>query len=153
MALRWNYTLGTGEFLISKSWRLDGAQIAIVFAITVISDDRFDIKKSELATLIIKNVSAMEDSTIQCAVQTSEGNWKYNIRLEITGERWITLIVFDRICEAYFKMRVEGGANLSTFLKLTRNYLKKKNKTKQTRFLSQTLQIHYRIIKVKTPKS
>ena len=151
MALRWNYTLGTGEFLASKSWQLDGAQIAIVAAITVISDDRFDIKKSEVATLIIKNVSAMEDSTFQCAVQTSEGSWKYNIRLEITGERWITLIVFDRICVAYFKMRVGGGANLFTFLKLNRNYLK--NKTKQTTFLSQTLQIHYRIIKVKTPNS
>ena len=141
VALRWNYTLRTGEFLALKSWQLDGAQIAIVAPITIISDDRFDIKKSEVATLIIKNVSAMEDSTFQCAVQTSEGSWKYNIRLEITGERWITLIVFDRICVAYFKMRVGGGANLFTFLKLNRNYLK--NKTNEVSITNSSNSLSY----------
>ena len=66
---------------------MDGTQIAIVFALTHINDDRFDVNKSEVATLIIKNVSDLEDATIQCVVQTSRGNWKYTIRLEITGER------------------------------------------------------------------
>ena len=141
MALRWNYTLGTGEFLALKSWQLDGTQIAIAAPITIISDDRFDIKKSEVATLIIKNVSAMKDSTFQCAIQTSEGSWKYNIRLEITGERWITLIVFDRICVAYFKMRVGGGANLFTFLKLNRNYLK--NKTNEVSITNSSNSLSY----------
>ena len=87
VALRWNYTLRTGELVLSTAWQLDGTQIAAVAAITIISDNRFDLNKKEVATLIIKNVSELEDATIQCVVQTSVGNWKYNIRLEITGER------------------------------------------------------------------
>ena len=89
MALKWNYTLGTGDLVISTAWQLDGTQIAAITAITIVGDDRFDVKKSEVATLIIKNVSELEDATIQCVVQTSVGNWRYNIRLEITGERRI----------------------------------------------------------------
>ena len=87
VALKWNYTLGTGELVISKSWLLDNVQIAVVAAITIINDDRFDLNKKEVATLIIKNASELEDATIQCVVQTSVGNWRYNIRLEITGEK------------------------------------------------------------------
>ena len=87
MALRWNYTLGTGELVASKSWLLDGTQIALIGAITIISDDRFDVNKNEVATLIIKNVSELEDATFRCAVQTSVGFWKYDIRLEIRGEK------------------------------------------------------------------
>ena len=87
MALRWNYTLGTGELVASKSWQMDGTQIALVGAITLLSDDRFDVNKNEVATLIIKNVSELEDATFQCAVQTSVNFWKYAIRLEIRGEK------------------------------------------------------------------
>ena len=89
-ALAWNYTLGTGEFLSSTAWQLDGTQIIFVSVtgITRIKDDRFDVNKSEVATLIIKNVSELEDATIQCLVQTDLSSWKYDIRLEITGEKF-----------------------------------------------------------------
>ena len=85
--MRWNYTLGTGEILSSTAWKLDGTQIVFVAAVTKIKDDRFDVNKNEVATLIIKNVSELEDADIQCAVQTDVDNWKYTIRLEITGEK------------------------------------------------------------------
>ena len=90
VALRWNYTLGTGEFLSSTAWQLDGTQIIFVSVtgITIIKDDRFDVNKSGVATLIIKNVSELEDATIQCLVQTDLSSWKYDIRLEITGEKF-----------------------------------------------------------------
>ena len=88
MALRWNYTLGADEFLSSTTWELDGVQIVFVAAITKIKDNRFDVNKSEVATLIIKNVSELEDANIQCMVQTDVGSWKYNIRLEITGDKF-----------------------------------------------------------------
>ena len=89
VALRWNYTLGTGELMSSTAWELDGTQIVFVFVtgVTRIKDDRFDVNKSELATLIIKNVSELEDATFQCMVQTDLGLWRYRIRLEITGEK------------------------------------------------------------------
>ena len=87
VALKWNYTLGIGELVLLTAWQLDGTQIVAVSAITIINDDRFDLNKKEVATLIIKNVSELEDATIQCVVQTSVGNWRYNIQLEITGEK------------------------------------------------------------------
>ena len=111
VALRWNYTLGTGELVLSTAWQLDGSQIAVVAAITAIIDNRFEVNKSEVATLIIKNVSELKDATIQCVVQTNLGNWKYNKRLEITGERQIKLVLFDRVCIACLKMRVGGGGD------------------------------------------
>ena len=90
VALRWNYTLGTGELVSSTSWELDGTQIIFVFVtgFKKIKDDRFDFNKSEVATLIVKNVSELEDANIQCMVQTDVGSWKYNIRLEITGDKF-----------------------------------------------------------------
>ena len=66
---------------------MDGTQIALVSGITILKDDRFVLNKNEVATLIIKNVSELEDATFRCAVQTSEGLWNYAIRLEITGEK------------------------------------------------------------------
>lgn len=90
MALRWNYTLGTGEILSSTAWQLDGTQIVFVSVtgVTRMKDDRFVVNKNEVATLIIKNVSELEDATIQCSVQTDLSNWEYDIRLEITGEKF-----------------------------------------------------------------
>ena len=89
MALRWNYTLGTGELMSSTAWELDGTQIVFVFVtgVTRIKDDRFDVNKSEVATLIIKNVSELKDATIKCRVQTDVDFWQYDIRLEITGKK------------------------------------------------------------------
>ena len=109
VALRWNYTLGINELLFTTIWKLDGTRIAAIAAVTVIDDNRFDLHKSEVATLIIKDVSEMEDVTIQCEVQTSLGSWKYNIRLEIIGERQINLILFDRVCIACFQLWVGRG--------------------------------------------
>ena len=78
--------MGTGEVAVLNTWSLDGTQIVVSGGITTINDDRFDVKKGEVATLMIKNVSELGDATIQCAVQTNLGFWKYSIRLEITGE-------------------------------------------------------------------
>ena len=94
--------MGTNEVLFSTVWALDGKQIAAVVPVSVIKDDRFDLNKGEVATLIIKNVSELEDVTIQCQVQTIEGIWKYNIRLEIKGETPMKLILFDKVCIACF---------------------------------------------------
>ena len=64
---------------------MDGVQIALVGLVTTIHDDRFAVE--EVATLIIKNVSEIEDATIQYTVLTTINTWKYRIRLEITGEK------------------------------------------------------------------
>ena len=87
VALRWNYTLGTGESVASKSWNMDGVQIAVIGLITTINDDRFAVDSEEVATLIIKNVSEIEDTTFQHTIQTTVNTWKYRIRVEITGEK------------------------------------------------------------------
>ena len=87
VALRWNYSLGTGELVASKSWTMDGVQIALVGLVTRINDDRFAVDSEEVATLIIKDVSEIEDATIQLIVQTTINIWKHKIRVEVTGEK------------------------------------------------------------------
>lgn len=87
MALRWNYSLGTGELVASKSWTMDGVHIALVGLVTRINDDRFAVDSEEVATLITKDVSEIEDATIQLIVQTTINIWEYKIRVEITGEK------------------------------------------------------------------
>ena len=96
VALRWNYTLGNGEVLFATAWTVDGKQTASLSAASLltINDDRFAVDKSEVATLIIKNVSDIEDITIQCKAHTNEEIWAYNIQLEITGERQLSLLLF-----------------------------------------------------------
>ena len=66
---------------------MDGVQIALVGLVTSINDDRFAVDSEEVATLIIKNVSEIEDATIQFTVLTTINARKYRIRLEITGEK------------------------------------------------------------------
>ena len=89
MALRWNFVLGGSEILLLTSWTIGGNQIAVLTTTpaVIITDDRFAVNKSEVATLIFKNVSDIKDVTVQCSVLTSEDTWKYKIRVEITGER------------------------------------------------------------------
>ena len=87
VAMRWNYSLGTGELVASKIWTMDGVQIALVGLVTRINDDRFAVDSEEVATLIIKDVSEIEDATIQLIVQTTINIWKYKIRVEVTGEK------------------------------------------------------------------
>ena len=87
MALRWNYRLGIGELVASKSWTMDGVQIALVGLVTTINDDRFAVDGEEVATLIIKNVSEIEDASFRFTLQTTTNLWRYNIRVEITGEK------------------------------------------------------------------
>ena len=87
VALKWNYTLGTGELVASKSWQMDEIQIALVGLVTTINDDRFAVDSEEVATLIIKNVSEIEDATFQHTVQTTINIWRYKIRVETTGKK------------------------------------------------------------------
>ena len=66
---------------------MDGVQIALVGLVTTINDDRFAVDGEEVATLIIKNVSEIEDASFRFTLQTTTNLWRYNIRVEITGEK------------------------------------------------------------------
>lgn len=89
MALRWNYTLGSGETVIITQWKIDEGDIAILTSVPTVYDNRFIISTSEVATVIFKNVADINDATFECSVQTSVDAWKYKISVEITGERRI----------------------------------------------------------------
>ena len=89
MALRWNYTLGSGEVLALTQWKIDEASIGFLTTVPTVYDNRFIISTSEVATVIIKNVADISDATFECQVTTSKGVWRYKIRVEITGERRI----------------------------------------------------------------
>ena len=96
VALRWNYTLGSGETLALTSWRtLPSSDIGFLTTVSsaTLYDHRFIISTSEAATLIIKNVSDIGDATVECKVQTSVDAWKYRIQVEITGERCYAVVL------------------------------------------------------------
>lgn len=106
MALRWNYTLGSSETLKLTQWKIDGIGIGLLTTApsSVVYDKRFIISTSEVATVIIKNVSDIKDATFECMVHTSVGLWKYKIRVGITGERHI-LNLHHRVVFFFFCFR------------------------------------------------
>lgn len=89
VSLRWNYTLGSGETVLLTSWKIDETDIGFLTTVptATVYDNRFIINTSEVATVIIKNVSEINDATFECKVTTSVAPWKCKISVEITGER------------------------------------------------------------------
>ena len=48
---------------------------------------RFNISRSEMATLIINKVTETDEAVYQCQIKTKAADtWKYNIRVTVTGE-------------------------------------------------------------------
>ena len=93
MALRWRYTLSSGSLLLTTfSLRLnDGSfdSLGTTSGGIFNKDDyrtRFDISGSEVATLIIKKVTEREEADYQCELTTDSNEWKYRIRVIVTGE-------------------------------------------------------------------
>ena len=92
--LRWNYTLLSGTVLLTTFYIDDGASddigITVNGGITAINNRndyqaRFAISTSEVATLIINNVTEREEATFQCKLTASGNTWAYNIRVNVTG--------------------------------------------------------------------
>jgi len=93
VALRWKYTLSAGSvLLITFSLRLnDGSFDDIGTTSTGVFNTkdyraRFNISRSELATLIINKVTEREDTVYQCKVTTDSGPSSYRIQVIVTGE-------------------------------------------------------------------
>jgi len=91
VALRWRYTLSAGSvLLITFSLRLnDGSfdDIGTTFTGVFNTKDyraRFNISRSELATLIINKVTEREETVYQCKVTTDSGPSSYRIQVIVT---------------------------------------------------------------------
>ena len=90
--LRWNYTLSSGSvtlttfFLRLNDGTFDG--IGTTFGIFNKKDyrTRFDISRSEVATLIINKVTEREEAVYQCRLLTGSQLWDYRLRVIVTGE-------------------------------------------------------------------
>ena len=99
-ALKWSYTLPTGSDPRTTMFRIiKGANnlVGSIFHDSTgdsyhISDGndyqtRFNISRSEVATLIINKVTEREEAVYQCELETKTGNiWRYNIRVLVTGD-------------------------------------------------------------------
>ena len=109
-ALKWSYNLPasvdprTTRFHIIK-----GASdlIGLIFHgiggdIYAISDaedyqTRFNISRSEVATLMINKVTEHEEAVYQCELETNAlDTWRYNIRVIVTGKKCNVQIVDDK---------------------------------------------------------
>ena len=93
VALRWRYTLSAGSLLLTAfSLRLnDGRFDDIGTTSTGVFNTkdyrtRFNISRSELATLIINKITETEEAVYQCKVATNSGSSSYRIQAIVTGE-------------------------------------------------------------------
>ena len=93
VALSWRYTLSAGSVLLTTfSLRLnDSAFESIGTTSTGVFNKkdyrtRFNISRSELATLIINKVTEREDTVYQCEVSTDSGPSRDRIQVIVTGE-------------------------------------------------------------------
>ena len=97
MALRWSYTLSPGSNLQSTGFSIDDGGFVLIgkifhgSGITAIFDTkdyrtRFNISRSEVATLIINRVTEREEAVYECELVTTMRNWRYRIRVIVIGE-------------------------------------------------------------------
>jgi len=95
--LRWSYTLTPGSNLQSTTFFIeDGGFVSIgkiynPSGITTVFDTkdhrtRFDISRSEVATLIINRVTEREEVLYECELETVNNGWRYRIRVIVIGE-------------------------------------------------------------------
>ena len=90
--LSWSYTLSSGSLIFTTfSLRLNDGSFDDIGTTSVIFKrhdyrTRFDISGSEVATLIIKNVTEREQAVYQCKLTTDSNTWSYRIRVFVTGE-------------------------------------------------------------------
>jgi len=94
--LRWSFTLSSGLLLSTTfSIRLDDGSFnsigTIVGGNNVIFDrndyrTRFNISRSEQATLVLNKVTKKEERVYECKLTTDSNTWSYRIRVIVTGE-------------------------------------------------------------------
>lgn len=91
--LKWRYILSSGSVILTTfSLKLNDGSFGDIgrtsSGIFNRSDyqTRFDISGSEMATLIIKNVTERKGEVYQCTLDTNLNTWRYRIRVIVTGE-------------------------------------------------------------------
>ena len=99
-ALRWSYTLPAGVGPRTTRFRITKDDVTTLIGSILHNNGggtykipdanfqtRFNISRSEMATLIIKKVTEREEAVYQCELGTTTGEtWTYNIRVIVTGE-------------------------------------------------------------------
>ena len=99
MALRWRYTLSPGSNLRSTVFSIDDGDFVNIgkifhdIGVTTVFDikdykTRFNISRSEVATLIINRVTEREEAVYECGLKTVMNNWRYRIHVFVTGENY-----------------------------------------------------------------
>ena len=91
--LRWSYTLSSGSVILTTFYlTLNGDTFdgigTVSSGVFDIKDyrTRFDINRSEVATLIIHKVTEREEAVYQCRLLTGSNEWDYRLRVIVTGE-------------------------------------------------------------------
>ena len=106
MALRWSYILSSGSILLSTGFSIDDGGFVTIgkifhnIGVTTVFDTkdyrtRFDISRSEVATLIINRVTEREEAVYECELGTVMNNWRYRIHVIVTGENYQKEVNFN----------------------------------------------------------
>ena len=99
-ALRWKYTIPASSVVRTTRFHINKGVSDVIgsifhdlggksYTIRGVNDyqTRFNISRSEVATLIINKVTEEEEAVYQCELETKAGvTWRYNVRVIVTGE-------------------------------------------------------------------
>ena len=96
--LKWNYTLSPGSNLLTTTFSIDNGVSNDIGVVYHKSDDiiifdrydyrtRFNISRSEVATLIISKATEREEASFLSKLSTSSNTWVYKIRVKLTGKK------------------------------------------------------------------
>ena len=96
-SLTWNFTL-SGEILDRVTFEIDDTRIGKKTSSGIVSiDDKlnfrehFDISRSDPATLIIYNVTEVDEAVFLCDVETDQTRWKDNIKVQVVGKSMVKI--------------------------------------------------------------
>ena len=128
MHLRWTYTITDGSVLVTTTFSIDDGSVSddigsIFHSLdtTTVFDrnnyrSRFNISRSEMATLIINRVTEREEAVYQCQLQTTSSRRSYKIRVIVTGELWIRIDMYGKKIEnAIFLEKLLLRANIKLY--------------------------------------
>ena len=102
--LKWNYTLSPGSNLRTTTFSIDDGisnDIGVIYHASNAIDlydrndyrTRFNISRSEVATLIINEATEREEAVYQCKLTTRLNAWVYKIRVKLTGKNISRLVL------------------------------------------------------------
>ena len=94
--MTWSFTL-SGVILNSVTFRKGNLRIGkkTSSGVVTVEQERFNISRSDPATLIIYNVTEADEAVYACDVETDRKTWTDEIQVKVGGKSMKNMLVFE----------------------------------------------------------